>query len=84
VIFAEVGRGKRSGLNVSGILGLFLALAGTLKHVPLMLQPGAYWSGIFSETLTIALILSGLSHFSLSLYALRRAMDGDSQGVQDV
>jgi len=69
-IFNLVGRQKRAGIVGAGFLGIFLALAGILKHVPLMLQPGPYWSGLFSETLIIALILSGLSLFGLSLYAL--------------
>ena len=70
LIFNLVGRQKRAGIVGAGFLGIFLALAGILKHVPLMLQPGPYWSGLFSETLIIALILSGLSLFGLSLYAL--------------
>ena len=70
LIFNLVGREKRAGIVGAGFLGIFLALAGILKHVPLMLQPGPYWSGLFSETLIIALILSGLSLFGLSLYAL--------------
>lgn len=69
--FAEVGRQNRIGLISAGFLGIFLALAGILKHVPLMLKPGPYWGGLFSEMLIIAMILSGLSLFSLSLYALR-------------
>jgi len=70
LIFSLVGRQKRAGIVGAGFLGIFLALAGILKHVPLMLQHGPYWSGLFSETLIIALILSGLSLFGLSLYAL--------------
>jgi len=70
LIFNLVGRQRRAGIVGAGFLGIFLALAGILKHVPLMLQPGPYWSGLFSETLIIALILSGLSLFGLSLYAL--------------
>lgn len=69
--FAQVGRANRPGLISAGFLGIFLALAGILKHVPLMLKPGPYWGGLFSEMLIITLILSGLSLFSLSLYALR-------------
>jgi len=77
-IFAQVGRESRVGLIGAGFLGIFLALAGILKHVPLMLKPGPYWGGMFSESLIIALILSGLSLFSLSIYALRRVKNSHS------
>jgi hypothetical protein len=43
------------------LMGLFLALAGILKHIPLMLLPGLYWSGHFSEGLIIELICFGLA-----------------------
>jgi hypothetical protein len=70
-IFFQVGRGSRAGALGAGILGIFLALAGMLKHVPRILKPGPYWSGLFSEALFLILILSGLSLFSLCFYALR-------------
>ena len=70
-IFFEIGSDTRRGYLAAGTLGVFLALAGTLKHVPLMLQAGPYWSGVFSEMLIIALILSGISVSALSFYALR-------------
>ncbi len=59
-ILIPMARGKRSGV-IGGIgMGIFLALAGILKHIPLMLQPGPYWSGWFSEGLIIGLILCGI------------------------
>ena len=70
LIFSCVGREKRGKIAGAGFLGIFLALAGILKHWPLMLQRGPYWSGLFSEMLIVALIMSGLSLFGLSLYAL--------------
>ena len=69
-IFAQLAAKRRAGFIAAGLLGIFLALAGILKHVPRMLNPGPYWGGLFSETLIISLILSGLSLFSLSIYAL--------------
>jgi hypothetical protein len=52
---------KKSG-NIGGMsMGLFLALAGILKHIPLMIKPGPYWSGWFSEGLIIGMIVSGLT-----------------------
>jgi hypothetical protein len=82
--FTQVGRENRAGFISAGFLGIFLALAGILKHVPLMIKPGPYWGGLFSETLIIALILSGLSLFSLSLYALRIVMIGNAEEVHNV
>jgi hypothetical protein len=75
-IFAEVGRESRVGLFGTGFLGIFLSLAGILQHVPLMLKPGPYWGGLFSELLIMGLILSGLSLFSLSIYALFSRKEG--------
>jgi hypothetical protein len=83
VIFAFVGRSARSGYLGAGILGAFLALAGLLEHVPLMLQPGPYWSGLFSETLIITLILSGLSLSGLSLYAWLGNKQANAKGMQN-
>ena len=71
VIFSLVARGRRWGFIGAAFLGGFLALAGILKHVPLMLQPGAYWSGFFSEGLILLLILSGISLLIVSIIALR-------------
>lgn len=41
--FAQFGRGNKAGLFGAGFLLALLALAGVLKHIPLLLQPGAYW-----------------------------------------
>ncbi len=71
VVFWFAARGFRWGYIGTGFLGGFLALAGILKHVPLMLQAGPYWGGIFSETLIWALIVSGISLLILSLHVLR-------------
>jgi hypothetical protein len=61
VVFLSVARGHRWGFIGTGFLGGFLALAGILKHVTLILQPGPYWCGLFSEFLVWALIASGIS-----------------------
>jgi len=47
-----------------------------------MLNPGLYWGRLFSELLILALILGGLSLFSISLYAYRRTTE--SQRDKDV
>ncbi|TFH32113.1 MAG: hypothetical protein E4G99_13135 [Anaerolineales bacterium] len=80
---ALVGRGRNTGILGSGFPGSFLALAGTLKHVPLMLQPGPNGRGMFSETLIPGLILSGLSLFGLSVYALWCTEGSGLKAVKD-
>ena len=70
-VFSLGARGHRWGFIGAGFLGGFLALAGILKHVPLMLQPGPYWSGVFSEVLIWVLIASGISLVVVSIGALR-------------
>ena len=70
-VFSLAARGQRWGYIGTAFLGGFLALAGILKHVPRILQPGPYWSGLFSEILIGALILSGISLMIISIHALR-------------
>jgi hypothetical protein len=70
-VFSLAARGYRWGYIGTAFLGGFLALAGILKHVPRILQPGPYWSGLFSEILIGALILSGISLMIISIHALR-------------
>ena len=70
-VFSLAARGQRWGFIGTAFLGGFLALAGILKHVPRILQPGPYWSGSFSEILIGILILSGISLLITSVHALR-------------
>ena len=70
-VFSLAARGQRWGFIGTAFLGGFLALAGILKHVPRILQPGPYWSGLFSEILIGILILSGISLLIISVHALR-------------
>jgi hypothetical protein len=70
-VFSLAARGRRWGFIGTAFLGGFLALAGILKHLPRMLEPGPYWSGAFSESLIGALILSGISLLIVSVLALR-------------
>jgi hypothetical protein len=72
VVFSLAARGQRWGFFGTAFLGGFLALAGILKHVPRILDPGPYWSGPFSEILIGTMIVSGSSLLVLSLLALRR------------
>ncbi len=71
-LLIPLGAGRRNGLYGALGMGIFLALAGILKHVPLMILPGPYWSGLFSESLIIGLILSGLACSLAALLALRK------------
>lgn len=72
LILVPLARGQRSGIIGAMGMGLFLALAGILKHIPLMLLPGPYWSGWFSEVLIIGMILSGLACALAGARSLRR------------
>lgn len=60
LIFMELVQGKRRGIYGAMFMGTFLALAGILKHIPLIIKPGPYWSGWFSEGLIYGMILSGI------------------------
>ena len=71
VVFSLAARGQRWGFIGTAFLGGFLALAGILKHIPLMAKPGPYWSGLFSEILIAILILSGILLLIVSVFALR-------------
>jgi hypothetical protein len=59
-IVALAARDQRSGYLGAGFMGGFLALAGILRHLPRIVQPGPYWGGWFSESLIFGLVLSGL------------------------
>ena len=69
-ILIPLSRGRRGGLYSAMGMGGFLALAGILKHLPLILRPGPYWSGWFSEFLILGLILSGLAVILAGLLVL--------------
>ena len=60
LIFMELVRGTKRGFYGSIFMGVFLALAGILKHIPEIIKPGPYWSGWFSESLIIGLIIAGI------------------------
>ena len=60
IILILLVEGKKNGLYSAIGMGIFLALAGILKHIPLIIKPGPYWSGWFSEGLIIGMIISGI------------------------
>ena len=65
-------RERRVGYVGGAFLGGFLALAVTLKHIPLMWLPGPYWSGWFSEMLIVGVLLASMGLLIVSLNALRK------------
>lgn len=64
-------RDRKVGYVGMLVMGVFLALAGILKHIPLILIPGPYWSGWFSEILILGLIASGIVLAIVSSVAIR-------------
>ena len=81
VILRGLVLGKKSGLYSAMFMGSFLALAGILKHIPLIIKPGPYWSGWFSETLIFGMIISGIGLTISGTINLRR--QGRTDGEQD-
>jgi len=71
-ILIPLARDKRGGVIGAISMGIFLALAGILKHIPLIIQPGPYWSGWFSEGLIFGMILSGISLAVAGFRALKK------------
>lgn len=71
-ILIPLARGKRRGVIAAISMGIFLALAGILKHIPLIIKPGPYWSGWFSEGLIFGMILAGIGVAVLGILALKR------------
>jgi len=71
-IFIPLVREKRGGVIGAISMGIFLALAGILKHIPLIIQPGPYWSGWFSEGLIFGMILSGIGLVVAGFVALNQ------------
>jgi hypothetical protein len=71
-ILILLARGKRGGVIAAISMGIFLALAGILKHIPLIIKPGPYWSGWFSEGLIFGMILAGIGVAVLGILALKR------------
>jgi len=71
-ILIFLARGQRGGVIGAMGMGIFLALAGILKHIPLIIQPGPYWSGWFSEGLIIGMIISGILLAVFGVIELKR------------
>ncbi|NQS92350.1 MAG: hypothetical protein HQ574_08065 [Chloroflexi bacterium] len=72
-ILIPLARGKKAGVIGAICMGIFLALAGILKHLPLIIKPGPYWSGWFSEGLIFGMILSGIGLAAAAFAALKQS-----------
>ena len=72
VFFVLAARRRRAGYFGTLFWGIFLALAGILKHLPEIVKPEPYWSGVFSETLIMGMIVAGIALALTSWLALRR------------
>jgi hypothetical protein len=72
VFFVLAARERRVGYLGTLFWGIFLALAGILKHLPEIVKPKPYWSGTFSEILIIGMIVAGITLAITSWLALRR------------
>ncbi len=70
-ILILLAQGRRGGVIGAISMGIFLALAGILKHIPLIIKPGPYWSGWFSEGLIFGMILSGIGLAVAGLITLK-------------
>ena len=71
VFFVLAARQRKAGYYGFIFWGIFLALAGILKHLPEILKPEPYWSGPFSETLIIGMIFTGIVLAITSFLAIR-------------
>ncbi|MGB2954857.1 MAG: hypothetical protein WBB64_02700 [Anaerolineales bacterium] len=71
VFFVLAARKRKTGYYGFVFWGIFLALAGILKHLPEIVKPEPYWSGPFSETLIIGMIIAGIVLAITSILAIR-------------
>jgi hypothetical protein len=71
VFFVLAARKQKAGYYGLIFWGIFLALAGILKHLPEILKSEPYWSGPFSETLIIGMIFAGIILTITSILAIR-------------
>ena len=71
VFFVLAARKRKAGYYGLAFWGIFLALAGILKHLPEIVKPEPYWSGPFSETLIIGMIFAGIVLAITSMLAIR-------------
>jgi hypothetical protein len=69
-IFVWVAEGRSRGYFGTLFWAIFLFLAGLLRHVPEILKPAPYWSGMFSETLILGMMGMSIPLAICSLLAI--------------
>jgi len=79
LFFVLAARKRKTGYYGLVFWGIFLALAGILKHLPKILKPEPYWSGPFSETLIIGMIFAGIVLAITSILAIRDLSQSKSE-----
>ena len=70
-LIALADRGSRASYRGLITIGLLLALADTLRHVPKILRSVTFRSGAASIIFSVGLIVSGLVTASVAWFALR-------------
>ena len=73
VLFILVARERRGGYWGLLFWGVFLTLAGLLKHIPEIVKPEPYWSGWFSEMLILGMMAAGVVTALAAAMALRNS-----------
>ncbi len=78
-LIALAARGRRASFQGLITIGLLLALADTLKHIPEIMGSVSFRSGAASIFFAIGLIVSGLLTAAVAWFALRQHGKGQSQ-----
>ncbi|HUS84513.1 MAG: hypothetical protein MUO58_22085 [Anaerolineales bacterium] len=82
-LIALAARGTRASYQGLITIGLLLALADTLKHLPEIVGSLSYRSGTASIVFSIGLIVSGLATAAVAWLALRQQGKGQSRAADD-
>ncbi len=80
-LIALAARGTRASYQGLITIGLLLALADTLKHIPEIVGSVSYRSGAASIFFAIGLIVSGMVTAAVAWFALRQHGMGQSQVI---
>ncbi len=72
-LIALAGRGSHQSYYGLALIGLLLALADSLAHLPKVLSPGVFRSGFSSVLFSLGLIASGIFLAYISILALKRS-----------
>ncbi len=83
-LIALAARGTRASYQGLITIGLLLALADTLKHLPEIIESGTFRSGAASIFFSVGLIISGLVMAAVAWFALRHQSMAKSMGKADL